>query len=233
MGKVILALALFAVSAAANAVTVNFVRHNQTSSSGTISTLITDGSHVQGQPATTAVFDWDGSTLSSTGLYSAVSSLGSSPFAPTILNDQITDLSIDVGVTGTASATAYTCVEGTFLAGVGANGCGGYNLGTNFTDESTTVWSGTSVSQTLGGDDYTTGTIHTIAAYDFNTFTLISGVDGLTPGDVFSIGNGITVGQIGGEAMIFEVAAVPVPAAAWLFGSALGLLGWVRRRAAQ
>ncbi len=27
-------------------------------------------------------------------------------------------------------------------------------------------------------------------------------------------------------------AAVPVPAAAWLFGSALGLLGWMRRKAA-
>jgi len=29
-----------------------------------------------------------------------------------------------------------------------------------------------------------------------------------------------------------ELAPVPVPAAAWLFGSALGLLGWARRRAA-
>ncbi len=29
-----------------------------------------------------------------------------------------------------------------------------------------------------------------------------------------------------------EVSIIPVPAAAWLFGSALGLLGWMRRKAA-
>ena len=29
-----------------------------------------------------------------------------------------------------------------------------------------------------------------------------------------------------------DVAPVPIPAAAWLFGSALGLLGWMRRRSA-
>lgn len=30
---------------------------------------------------------------------------------------------------------------------------------------------------------------------------------------------------------LFSSAPIPVPAAAWLFGSALGLLGWARRRA--
>ncbi|MFW2405895.1 MAG: VPLPA-CTERM sorting domain-containing protein [Gammaproteobacteria bacterium] len=39
-----------------------------------------------------------------------------------------------------------------------------------------------------------------------------------------------------GNNSIYEIAittaAVPVPAAVWLFGSALGLLGWMRRRAA-
>jgi len=30
----------------------------------------------------------------------------------------------------------------------------------------------------------------------------------------------------------FAFAAIPVPGAVWLFGSALGLLGWLRRRAA-
>lgn len=238
MKKVILALALFAASAAANAITVTLLTHNQTAGSGTISTLITDGSHIQGQPASTAIFDWDGSTLTSTGLYSAVSSLGSSPYSATILNDQITDLSISTGGTpgGTAGATAYSCAEGTFLAGVGANGCGGYTFGANYMDDSTTVWGpGTAVSQTLGGDDVLTSGPRTISAFDLG-FDGFSGVDGLTPGDLVFIGNGIALGGTGptlggGELMTFQV--VPVPAAAWLFGSALGLLGWARRRAAQ
>ncbi len=34
------------------------------------------------------------------------------------------------------------------------------------------------------------------------------------------------------ETLAIEVSVVPVPAAVWLFGSALGLLGWMRRRAA-
>jgi hypothetical protein len=32
--------------------------------------------------------------------------------------------------------------------------------------------------------------------------------------------------------LVFEVSVVPLPAAVWLFGSALGLLGWLRKRQA-
>jgi hypothetical protein len=34
------------------------------------------------------------------------------------------------------------------------------------------------------------------------------------------------------DSIAMEVHVVPVPAAVWLFGSALGLMGWVRRKAA-
>ncbi len=206
--KPAIAMALIGVSAVANAVTVQLVRHNQTSSSGAISTLITDGSHVQGQPATTAVFDWDGTTLSSTGLYSALSSLGSSPYGPTVLNDRITDLSINTGA-GTATATAYACHEGTFLAGVGASGCGGHNLGANYFNESTTTWGpGLAFSRTIGGDDVATGTQRSISAYDFGTVSLTG--TGLNTGDQVRIGNGIPVGTPGGELIIFDVVSSAV-----------------------
>jgi len=232
MKKVILALALFAASAAANAVTVTLLTHNQTSGSGAVSTLITDGSHVSGiSGPSTAVFDWDGTTLSSVGLYAATSSLGSSPYSSTVLSDQIVDLSINTG-TGLATATSYACVEGTFLMGVGANGCGDYTLGVNFTDESTTVWSGLTVSQTIGGDDVAgTSGPRVISAYDFGSVSVTG--TGFNPGDLIKIGNGqpLGVAGLGGELMTFQV--VPVPAAAWLFGSALGLLGWARRRAVK
>ncbi len=205
--KPLLALLLLGISAAASAaVQLTLLSHNQTSGSGTVSTLITDGGHVQGFAASTVTWTWDGNTLTGTGLYSATSSLGSSPFSPTILNDSIMDLTIDTGA-GTAGATAYTCNEGTFLAGVGASGCGGYQFGGNYTDESATIWTGTAVSQTISGDDILTASPRTIAAYNFSAVT-ITGVDGLSVGDIVKIGNGTPVGTSGGEALTFQVVAI-------------------------
>jgi hypothetical protein len=46
---------------------------------------------------------------------------------------------------------------------------------------------------------------------------------GITPGTYVSSWTGDTI--------TLNVQAVPIPAAAWLFGSALGVLGWMRSKA--
>jgi hypothetical protein len=150
----------------------------------------------------------------------------------TLFRQFVTGLVIGNG--GAASAATFTCTEGNFGAGVGASICGNYTLGANFTNESTTTWGpGTAASRTLGGDDSSAGAQQTIAA--LNGMSTISWV-GTTlvlrnatctgpcltnpPG---SFNNGYTYTFTAGP-------AVPVPAAVWLFGSALGLLGVARRQ---
>jgi uncharacterized membrane protein len=59
-----------------------------------------------------------------------------------------------------------------------------------------------------------TGLVTLSMAYDVNA-----------NGDIVGVGLTST-----GEQKAFVLTAVPIPAAVWLFGSALGLLGWVRRR---
>ncbi len=235
MKKIILALMLFMVANSANAIQVFLVSANETSSGGTLYTMINNGSHISGiAPPTTATWNWDGTTLSSTGTYSAVQSFGSSPYATTLRGETITDLTIDTGAASAGGTSAYTCTEGAFLPTIGVNGCGGYSLGTNAVDESTTVWGpGLAVSQTIGGDDVAFApfgaAIRTISAYDFGAVSLLSGGSTTSGGAIFTIGNGIAQGTGGAFDMTFQV--VPVPAAVWLFGSALGMLGWARRRA--
>jgi probable HAF family extracellular repeat protein len=69
---------------------------------------------------------------------------------------------------------------------------------------------------------------------DLNTLVDLSGTDivALTQAyDVNANGDIVGVGITStGEQKAFVLTAVPVPAAVWLFGSALGALGWIRRR---
>ena len=149
---------------------------------------------------------------------------------------------------GAASATAYSCIEGSFGGVVGANICGNYTLGSNGVDQSTVDYStvpGTRTlnnnAGTLASDDVTSGALQ--QASDM-ACTIVSGTAGSSDNLVCesSAWNSAGVDDSGnatgestdGMQFIFShtgSAIVPVPAAAWLFGSALGLLGWVRRRA--
>jgi hypothetical protein len=123
---------------------------------------------------------------------------------------------------GAAGATSYECIEGTFGLSVGASLCGNYNFGANFTNESTTVYGpGTNVSQTIGGDDGDLGDPQDLSTYD--------GAGWLSTWNGTTLVFDNTIANVSGFTMTFS-SAVPVPAALWLFGSALGLLGWLRRK---
>ncbi len=144
-----------------------------------------------------------------------------------------------VGGGGAASATSFACIEGFFGSGVGASLCANYSFGTNGADESTATWGpGLAYSRTIGGDDSIAGVQQTLSVFDGMSSS--NDCDGGAGGGYTEHCNGSwdgttlvmsnAVSSSGGLYMTFSVSAIPVPAAVWLFGSALGLLGWARRR---
>lgn len=155
--------------------------------------------------------------------------------APTSTLFRILTTGLVVGNGGAASAATFNCVEGNFGGNVGASICGYYTFGANFFNESTTTWGpGTAASRTLGGDDMAAGPQETVATYNgmntvsFNGTTLVianktcTGPCATLPAGFYNNGQQWTFATV--------AVPVPVPAAAWLFGSALGVMGWLRRR---
>jgi len=146
-----------------------------------------------------------------------------------------------VGNAGAATATTFTCAEGNFGANVGASLCGNYNFGANFINESTATWGpGTAAARTLGGDDMAVGPQQSVMVYDNlttvswvgTTLTLSSAAC-----DPLKTGGSLNCSSVGGYNTGYTWVlnagpqVVPLPAAAWLFGSALaGLLSAARRR---
>lgn len=145
---------------------------------------------------------------------------------------------------GAASANTYQCVEGNFGVNVGVSLCGNYNFGANFVNESTSSWGpGVSVSRSLQGDDAAVGPVQSVASLDGMNFLSYVAFN-----MVFSNATctaTCTTAQGGfnrGQRWTFRVLpfpegpgpkpppTIPIPAAAWLFGSALAVLGMARRR---
>lgn len=176
-----------------------------------------NGSSILNISGSTATWSWETTTgvVSGTGLYRDQSQIN--PSLPgQISTRDIIDLSM--GGSLPASATSFVCIEGSFGATVGGSICGNYNFGANFIDESSTIWGpGTAFSKTIGGDDVDLGPQQNISWFD--------GLETTLTGSTLVLDNT----AVGGDRIIyFQV--VPVPATVWLFGSALGLLGWVHRR---
>lgn len=188
-----------------------------------VTTYSNNGSAAGNLALSTATFSYDDVTnvLTQTGGTFNVR-FTTSPFN-TIFRHLLTGAVVGNGAAATAST--FVCQEGNFGGNVGANICGNYNLGGNFLNESTATWGpGTAFARTIGGDDVALGAQQNIGAY--NGFNTISWV-----GSTLSIGNASTCGTCSSPNSGYNwTLTTPIPAAVWLFGSALGLMGIARRR---
>lgn len=230
MNKKAIALAVagaLGAASSADAVVVNLNHLSTTSDSPN-----GPGTQIISGNGTTATWTFDTVTgiVSSSGLY--VEQTQVNPLLPgSFYTRSIADLTLGGG--SNATATSYSCADGSIANVFSASFCGNYNYGSNFTNESTMSYGpGTAASRTLGGDDMALAPL-----FNGDSFQQLSQYDGMvntwngstTPGTTLVLSN--VVSAVGGSQLTFEIAAaVPVPASVWLFGSALGLLGFSRNR---
>jgi len=133
---------------------------------------------------------------------------------------------------GAATGTTWACIEGNFGLAVAASICGNYNFGPTTVNESVYTPTATGATVTIGGDDGAIGPPQSLAnSYSSMVATSLGG-------GAYSLHNtnGATVStSTTGYDFIFQQGPpdlIPVPAAVWLFGSALGLMGVLRRKSA-
>jgi len=173
-----LSLVLLGASNLASAVTVTLLTDNTRSSSGTLSfqafktcaPAAGNGCYsptnswvvANGVTGSDATWDWNAATgvLTATGTFWTTSFLSSNPNGSAVISDKTVNLVIDT-TNQTTGAQTYNCIEGNFLAGVGANGCLNLGTGIDFITNSTAVYNvggdANCVQRTILGDDEDTG----------------------------------------------------------------------------
>jgi hypothetical protein len=194
---------------------------------------INKGLHVANISSSTATFSYDDVTNLLTQTGGTFNARWTT--APTTTLYRMLTTGLVMGNGGTASAASFRCIEGNFGAGVGASICGNYTFGGNFSNESATTWGpGTAASRTIGGDDVTSGPQVSVAeldgintvSWDGTTLILTNRRCTYVPGPCWPSP------YSEGYTWTFQATPVlvPVPAAVWLFGAALGALVPMRRR---
>ena len=188
-----------------------------------VTTYSQQGSSAGNISSSTATFQYDDVTTVLTQTGGTFNARFTTSPTNTIYRQLITGAVVGNGAAATAAT--FVCQEGNFGANVGANICGNYGFGGNFADDSTATWGpGTAFARTFGGDDFAYGAQQSIANYD--GWANISWL-----GTTLIIGK-TNLALTSGQTWALNIATIPVPAAVWLFGSALGLLGVARRRKA-
>ena len=218
-------LALLILCNTASAVNVRLLAHNQRSNSGTLSYLKWSACgppFIKEDPclnfanpwtaanvtASTATWDWNAATgvLTSTGFFQTTSFISSNALGNAVISDKVVDLVINTG-TSTTTATSYQCIEGKFLATVGAHGCANVSTGFDFFYNGSMAYNvggaANCIQRTIGGDDSSTGNPRGLTsaaatgvcdAVDgaFNQWTIL-GVDAIATGGQLVLTNGIDI----------------------------------------
>jgi hypothetical protein len=127
--------------------------------------------------------------------------------------------------TGGSREEVPTPCGGGNSGGVGAPVCGNYNFGVNLTNQSTYTPTATGATVTFGGDDGFIGPAQSLVnSYSSMVATSLGG-------GAYSLHNtnspNVSLSTSGYDFVFQQV--VPLPPAVWLFGSALGLIGVMRR----
>ena len=253
-----LSLTLLGVPGISSAIPVTLTAHNTRSVSGTLSTWkwatcspvatttpclsTTNAWTLANAVGSNAVWDWNPVTgiLAMTGTFQTSQFTTSSANGFPVLSDKVTNLVIDT-TNRTTTAGSYRCVEGTFLAALGINGCQNVDLGQsdpalNSSIDYNVGGDARCLVRTLAGDDLAFGNARGLTtraagggcdATDgvFHLFTVVTDT---RPGGQLILSNGIPTSAPGTAYLTFSV--VPIPAGAWLFAGGLGLLGAVGRR---